>query len=140
MIKYAAALLAVSAVFAAPAIAQDQSNNITLQVDSGSIMTSTGGDYASANNGQALVVGEKVMVNAGSSAVALFSNGCKVEFRQPGVYTVPSECRAAAWTNSGHASGMNAGIIIGAGVLAGAVIGSGNNTPAGPLSASIRHF
>lgn len=140
MTKLAVALLAAASLFAGSAVAQSQDNNITLQVDTGSVMTSTGGDYASANSGQMLVVGEKVMVNAGSSAVAIFKNGCRVEFRQPGVYTVPAECRAAGWTNGSHASGSNALIIAGTAVAIGAVIGGQNNTPNGPLSAGIRHF
>lgn len=140
MTKFATALLVASVAFAAPAFAQQQNDSIVLHIDTGSAMTSTGGDYATASSGQAVVVGEKVMVNAGSSAVAIFKNGCRVEFRQPGVYTVPAECRAAGWANNGGASGSNALIITGAAVLGAAVLGSSHNEPVGPLSAGIRHF
>lgn len=138
MTKFAAVLLVASAAFAAPAFAQDSS--ITLRVDSGSVMSSTGGEYASANTGKPLVVGEKIMINAGSSATALYDNGCTVRFAEPGVYEVPAECTKAAWANSGRGNGMNAAIIIGAGVIGAALINSQGNEDVGPLSNGVRHL
>ena len=140
MNKFAAALIAASVAFAAPAFAQQQNDSIVIQINAGSAMTSTGGDYMSANSGQPVVVGEKVMVNAGSAATLMYKNGCKMELRQPGVYTVPGECRAAGWTSDGTASGANAAIIAGAAVLGAAVLKNEKDVPVGPLSASIRHF
>ena len=84
MKKFAAVLIAASSALAAPAFAQDGS--ITLRVDSGSVMTSAGGEYESASTGKQLAVGERVMVNAGSSATVLYAGGCAVEFKEPGVY------------------------------------------------------
>ena len=86
MTKLAAILFAASAASAAPVFAQDSA--ITLRVDSGTVMSSTGGEYASANTGKPLVVGEKIMINAGSSASAVYDGGCTVEFKEPGVYEV----------------------------------------------------
>lgn len=138
MTKFAAVLLAASAAFAAPAFAQDSS--ITLRVDSGTVMSSTGGEYASASTGKSLAVGEKLMINAGSSATAVYDGGCTVEFKEPGVYEVPAECTRAAWTNSGRGNGMNAAIIIGAGLVGAAVINSQGSEDVGPLSNGVRHL
>lgn len=138
MTKFAAFLLATSAAFAAPAFAQDDS--ITLRVDAGSVMSSTGGEYASANTGKPLVVGEKLMVNAGSAATAVYESGCTVEFKEPGVYEVPAECKKVAWINGGAGNGMNAAIIIGAGVIGAALIDSMGDEPVGPLSPGVRHL
>ena len=138
MTKFAAVLLAASAVFAAPAFAQDSS--ITLRVDTGTVMSSTGGEYASANTGKPLAVGEKLMINAGSSATAVYEGGCTVEFKEAGVYEVPGECKKAAWANSGGGNGMNAAIIVGAGVIGAALLNSEDSVDVGPLSTGIRHL
>ena len=138
MTKFAAILLAASAAFAAPAFAQDNSS-ITLRVDTGSVMSSTGGEFASANTGKPLAVGEKLMINAGSSATAVYEGGCTVEFKEAGVFEVPGECKKAAWANNGGA-GKNAAIIIGAGVIGAALINSGDNEDVGPLSTGVRHL
>lgn len=138
MTKFAAVLLAASAAFAAPAFAQDSS--ITLRVDSGTVMSSSGGEFASANTGKPLVVGEKLMINAGSSATAVYDGGCTIEFREPGVYDVPGECKKAAWANNGRGASMGAAIIIGTGVVGAALLNSEDNVDAGPLSTGIRHL
>lgn len=140
MTKFAAALIAASVAFAAPAFAQEQNNSIVIQINAGSAMTSTGGDYMTANSGQPVAVGEKVMVNAGSAATLVYRNGCKMELRQPGVYTVPADCKVAGWTNNGTASGANAAIIAGVAAIGAAVLANEKDVPVGPLSASIRHF
>lgn len=142
MTKLAAVLIAVSSAFAAPAFAQD--GNITLRVDSGSVMTSAGGEYASANTGKQLVVGERIMVNAGSSATALYDGGCAVEFKEPGVYEVPATCAKAAWAKAGGTGTVRTvGIIVGAAAI-GAAIRNGDEKPVGPLSTgpngTIHHF
>lgn len=137
MIKLATVLFAASVAFAAPAFAQDQS--VTLRVDSGSVMSSTGGEFASAGNGQALAAGQKVMVNEGSSATLVYGNGCKMELSQPGVYTVPGECNMVA-SSSGGSVGAAVGILAGAALIGGGAISQEDNTPAGPLSTGIRSF
>lgn len=136
MTKFAAVLFAASVAFAAPAFAQDQ--NATLQIDSGSVMVSTGGDYASASNGQALASGQKVMVNEGSSATLVYGNGCKMQLRQPGVYTVPDQCNAVAANGHGGANGTNAAIIVGAAAVAGALIDNEEDHAPGPVSGGVR--
>lgn len=138
MTKIAAALIAAAAAFATPAFAQDPVS-ATLQVESGSIMTSNGGEYASASSGQSLAAGQKVMVNAGSTGFLTYGNGCKIKLDQPGVYTVPSECNAIPG-KSGGSSAMNAGIIAISALVAAGVIENEDKTPNGPLSTGIRHF
>jgi hypothetical protein len=137
MIKFATILIAAAA-FSSPAVAQN--SNITLRVDSGSIMTSNGGEYASANTGAPLTVGEKVMVNAGSSATLIYDSGCSVSYNAPGVYNVPSECHKAAWASTGHSNGMNAAIIAGTALVGAVIINSMKDAPVGPLSTGVRHF
>ena len=139
MNKLAASLFAASVMFSAPAFAQDSS--ITLRVDSGTVMASNGGEFASANTGKPLAPGEKIMINAGSSATAVFGNGCTVEFNAPGVYAVPGECQKVAWGGGGGGSnGMTAAIIIGTGVVVGALLNNEDNVDVGPLSTGVRHL
>lgn len=138
MTKIAAALLAAAAAFATPAFAQEPVS-ATLQVESGSIMTSAGGEYASASSGQSLAAGQKVMVNDGSSGFLTYGNGCKIKLDQPGIYTVPSQCNAVPG-QTGGSSAMNAGIIAISALVAAGVIENEDKTPAGPLSTGIRHF
>ncbi len=135
----ASALIAAAGALALPAFAQDNDSKITLRVEAGSVMASTGGQYQSANTGKPLVTGEKIMVNAGSAAAAVFENGCTVEFRRPGIYEVPGDCRKVAWINHGNA-GMNAAVIVGAGLIGAVLINPAGDTPVGPLSTGIRHF
>lgn len=137
MKKLAVALLVASSAFAAPAFAQDGS--VTLRVNSGTVMTSVGGEYQSANTGSQVSVGQKVMVNAGSSATLVYGGGCTMTLNTPGVYDVPATCTRAAWNSSGN-NMMAAGVIIGAGVIAAALIGSEDDVPVGPLSSGVRHF
>lgn len=138
MIKSAAALLVASLVFAAPSFAQDNAS-ITLQVNTGSVMTSDGGDYASAASGQALTAGQKIMINAGGSATATYGNGCRIEFTQPGVYVVPVECKAAGGNNNaGRSSRANAAIIAGTAVLGAAAIDQGKKMGTSGLSTGAR--
>jgi hypothetical protein len=139
MTKLTVILLAACAAFATPAFAQDD-RGITLRVDAGTVMSSTGSEYVSANTGKPLVVGEKLMVNAGSSATAVYEGGCTVEFKEAGVYEVPGECKKAAWINSGSGNGMNAAVIVGAAVIGAALLNSEDSVDVGPLSTGARHL
>lgn len=138
MTKFVAALFAASMAFAAPAFAQD-AGSATLHVERGSIMTSTGGDYVTASSGQALSAGQKVMVSEDSVGILTYSNGCKIKLDAPGVYAVPSDCKALA-AKAGGSSGMNAGIVALSALVAAGLINSADNEPVGPLSTGIRHF
>lgn len=141
MSKIAAALFAVTVAFAAPAFAQGQDQSIKLRVDAGTVLTSTGGDFASATSGKPLVVGEKVLVNESSASAAVFSDGCEVKFEKPGVYEVPNECkRGGAWVAG--ANHVNTWAIVGGALVAAALIGSNSSgsesPPPPPLSTGAR--
>ena len=114
-------VLAVAAITAiAPAFAQEAIG--TLQVQ-GTVMTSTGGEFASATSGQAIQAGERIMVGEGGNASVTFSNGAVVNYAVPGVYTVqlPAVATAATGTAVGTAGGASAaatvGVIVGAAAL-----------------------
>ncbi|RYE54847.1 MAG: hypothetical protein EOP18_06825 [Rhizobiaceae bacterium] len=136
MSKFTTVLIAASALFAAPAFAQNDAN-IVLRVDSGTVLSSTGGEYQAANTGKPLAVGEKIMVNAGSSATALFDGGCMVSFSQPGVYSVPAECKG---TRLSAGQGSGALIIAGAAIIGAAALDQMDKEDVGPLSNGIPHI
>ncbi len=138
MKKFATVLFAAAAVFSAPTIAQD--GPVTLRIDSGSAMSSTGGEYVSATTGTQLSEGQTLMVNAGSSVTLMYGNDCSMTYNQPGVYTVPRECKKGGWANTGGSDTTSALIIIGAGLLGAAAINAMGDEPVGPLSTAVRHF
>ena len=66
MKKLSRALLAVAALAATPAFAQQGKTDwdkIVLEDKAGNVMTSTGGDYQTAEIGKLLVVGENMMLS-----------------------------------------------------------------------------
>jgi len=84
-IRIAFAALLLAAMSLLPAFAQETVG--TLQVN-GTVMTSTGGEFVPAADGQAVAEGTRLMVSEGSSASITFPNGAVVNFTQPGVYTI----------------------------------------------------
>lgn len=82
-IVFAAVLVAALSLL--PAFAQQAVG--TLQVN-GTVMTSTGGEFAAAADGQSVTEGTRLMVGENSSASITFPNGAVVNFTQPGVYTI----------------------------------------------------
>ena len=122
-----ALMISAAFAFAAPAFAQDGA--ITLQVNSGSVMTSNGGEFVSAASGAMLAPGQKLMVSAGSSATAVYSNGCRTEFNAPGTYDVPATCAGVTNTGSHGSIGMAAAVTVGAAAIAAAAIGSKSKVP-----------
>ncbi|QNN69247.1 hypothetical protein [Thermomonas carbonis] len=131
MSKLAAALIAVTVAFAAPAFAQDQIQAITLRIDAGTALTSTGGDFTSATTGQPLAVGEKVMINEKSASTAIYDSGCEVKFDKPGVYEVPSDCKPGAWVAT-EGSRVKTWVIVGGALVAAAIIGNSGSDPEDP--------
>ena len=79
------AAVLVAALSLLPAFAQQAVG--TLQVN-GTVMTSTGGEFAAAADGQSVTEGTRLMVGENSSASITFPNGAVVNFTQPGVYTI----------------------------------------------------
>lgn len=112
---FAVASLAVFASSAASAAEQAA----TLRVDRGSVMTSQGGEFATANSGQVLVAGERLMVGENATATVIYDNDCKREYNAPGVYVIDATCVKAAalgtdWVGAAKVAG---GVAVGAALL-----------------------
>lgn len=127
-------LLAASALALACAPALAQETVATLQVEAGTVMTSEGGEFQTANTGEALSVGERLMLAENSVAIVRYRNGCDRRYDAPGVYAVPNEnaCRpvAGAWT--GQPDWAAAGIITGAAVVGAALLSQMDEVPGPP--------
>lgn len=123
--------LAISGVAAAQDVAP------ALQIQAGQVMTSTGGEFVTAQSGQALVVGQRVMVAEDSSARIVYPNGCVVALANEGVFVVAptATCDAAIAARSagGLAGGRTAttlatiGGVAAAAALLGAIGGGGGD-------------
>lgn len=98
-LRLAAAAAILGAAAFVPALAQETIG--TMQVN-GTVMTSTGGEFAPAASGEAIQAGERIMVGEGSSATISFSNGAVVEYTAPGVYSI--QMPAATMTAAGSAA------------------------------------
>ena len=123
------ASLALAASSAAVAAEQD---SVTLRVDRGSVMASQGGEFATANSGQVLVVGERLMVSENSSATVVYGNDCKREYTAPGVYVIDATCVKAAAT--GGTDWVGAAKIVGGVAVGAALLNGMEQTDAPPVS------
>lgn len=124
------ALATAVAALSLPAFAQQPTIG-TLTVNTGTVMTSTGGEFASASTGSAIQSGERLMVSENSSASIRFTNGAVTNYTAPGVYTITMPPAGAPAANAGGAStAATVGIVLGAAVLGAAGIESmGDDTP-----------
>ena len=150
--KKSAFALAIAVAFAAPAFAQSKSDwdKIVLEEARGSVMTSTGAEYQTASVGKLLVVGENMMLSASSKAKVVYYDlddegkvvdKCVKDYTDPNTYIIDATCTpVAAWTGSTAGNGMNAGIIVGAGVIGAVLLNTDDNVDVGPLSSSVRHL
>ena len=137
----AALLLALST---APVFAQDQAkpDSIVLETKVGSVMTSTGGDFQSADTGKLLVDGESMMLTDGAKATVVYyyDNGnrkCVEQYAGPNTYVIDDRCIKAGWVGNGS-PGKSALVIVGAGLIGAAVLESKDKVPPGPISAGAR--
>ena len=137
----AALLLALST---APVFAQDQAkpDSIVLETKVGSVMTSTGGDFQSADTGKLLVDGESMMLSDGAKAkvVYYYDNGkrkCVEHYAGPNTFVIDDSCIKAGWVGNGS-PGKSALVIVGAGLIGAAVLESKDKVPPGPISAGAR--
>ena len=155
--KFASLLVTglMASAFSVSAFAQDPGetlDKIVLEAKAGSVMTSTGAQYESAATGKLLTNGESLMLGENSKATVVYyyldRNGdlhrkCVEKYEGANTFTIDDSCKKVAWANEGG-SMKGAGIIIGAGVIAGAIIGSEDEVPVGPLSTgpngTIRHL
>lgn len=133
--KTLAILLMASGLALAGSAAAQSQENITLRVNSGSVMVSSGGEFVSAQSGQAVSQGQRMSVSADSHAQVVYDRGttdtrddCVIEFKQAGVYEVPGDCKPAGAWQAGN-DGVSRWILIGTAVAAGAMINSGDDVP-----------
>ena len=153
--KYLAfTFFAVAATFAAPASAQEQGKSdwdkIVLEDKAGNVMTSTGGDYQTAQVGKELIIGEHMMLGDATKAKVVYyeldDNGkvlskCVKDYTDPNTYIIDATCTVGAgWANGGGMSGGQVGMIVGAGVIGAALINNQDKTEVGPLSSGARRL
>ena len=121
------ALWLAAASFALPASAASAAEEAaaTLRVDRGNVMTSQGGDFATARTGQALVSGERLMVTEDSAATVSYGNDCTRTYTAPGVYVVELDCERAV--ADGDVGTWSVASAIGLGVAAAATLGGGDD-------------
>ncbi len=128
-------LLAVATMFSAT-IATGQETQVTLQVESGTVMTSRGGPFAPAASGARLNAGDRVMLSDQRSVRLLYGDGCSRELTAPGVYAVAPTCAAGTVAASGGSVGLRTGALITGVAVAGviAVVADAHDDDAQPIS------
>ncbi|QIL20503.1 hypothetical protein [Thermomonas sp. HDW16] len=146
------AFVLFAAFFAANVSARDfgKPDKIVLEAKTGSVMTSTGGQYEAAGVGKLLVDGESMMLGDSSKATVVYyylddegkvDHKCVEKYDGANTYVIDDSCKVVAWLPSGRAS---AGIIIGAGLVGAAILSGMDDAPVGPISVGpngeIRHF
>ncbi len=125
----ALSLLALATLaFAAPALAKDDTV-ATLATQTGQISASReGGEFIATAQGQRLQTDDRLMLVEGATATVRFDNGCELEFKRAGVYSIPRDCAAGIVDWRGAAT-----IAAGVGVAA-ALLDSMDNIPPPPVS------
>ncbi|NDK38727.1 hypothetical protein DT603_07720 [Pseudoxanthomonas gei] len=103
---------------------------VTLSVQNGVVMTSQGGDFAAAQDGQVLTAGDRVMITEKASAVVRYPGGCARQYSAPGVYVVEEDCKKTVTADDDmHNWTMISAIGLGAAAVAAAVSGGGDDEP-----------
>lgn len=129
-----------------PAYAQDapKPDKIVLEAKVGSVLTSTGGDFQSVENGKLLVQGESMMLSDGAKANVVYYYGegtdmksCVEKYTGPNTVVIDDSCKkAAALWGSSNPGGT--ALIVGGVVVAAALLASGNDDDDAPISAGAR--
>ena len=133
MTKLASLLIASLALTAsANALAADA--DATLLVDRGSVMTSQGGEFATAQSGQLLATGDRLMVTEGSAATVVYANDCRREYATPGVYVIEEDCQLVAAAMRSGANGATGAGVAGVDWPAVGMVAAGVAVGAGLLS------
>ena len=154
MKKLGFTLIALSALSFAAASAQEKGKSdwdkIVLEDKAGNVMTSTGGDYQTAQIGKQLIIGEHMMLGDSTKAKVVYyeldDNGkvlskCVKDYTDPNTYIIDAVCTpGAVWANGGAVSGTQIGLIIGAGVVGAALLNGEDKSDVGPLSDAVRHL
>ena len=123
-------VLASLSAFAEPTapLAIDPPPAISLGVDSGNVLISTGGEFVAAAPGQTLAPGHRVLVPEGASARLEYGNGCQKALSTAGVYTVAGDCVAGGdAARSGPSAATITGVAVGVGAAAAAAGGGGSD-------------
>ncbi len=102
---------------------------IGLQVDGGSVLVSTGGEFLQAVPGQVVAPGHRVMVAEGGKASLAYGNGCSKALSEPGVYTVSPDCSMAPAGRNVSTGTVVAGVVGGVAVIAAVAGGGGSDNP-----------
>ncbi|MEN1959476.1 hypothetical protein WCE41_03915 [Luteimonas sp. MJ246] len=122
-------LASLALALAASSASAQQPATITLGVDSGNVLVSTGGEFAPLAPGQAIEPGHRVMVPEGGSARLTYSGGCQKSLSTAGVYTVTAQCVAGSTQRStGLSNGAIAGIVAGVAVVAAVASDGGSDS------------
>ena len=111
----AAGLVAGLLIAAAPAIAAEPV--VTLQVEQGNVMVSTGAEFVTVESGARLVEGQRLMLTDGATARLDYGNQCAVEYAVPGVYVIERDCKNLANVDWASAGKVVAGVAVTAAVL-----------------------
>lgn len=128
--KLFTAMLLVGCLVPAFAQAQDKPEKIVLEQKVGSVMTSTGGDYESAQNGKVFANNESMMLAEGAKATVVYyyedgSRKCSEIYTGPNTYVIDDSCVVAVAKSGSTAKTI--GIVAGAALLGGAVIAGGGS-------------
>lgn len=102
---------------------------IGLQIDGGSVLVSTGGEFVQAASGQVVAPGQRVLVAEGGKASLDYGNGCQKALSEPGVYTVTPDCSLASTQRSVSTGAVVAGAVGGVAVIAALAGGGGSDDP-----------
>lgn len=120
MTRFTSLFVAASLALSVAATASAEDSAPILRVDSGTIMTSQGGEFANAQTGQALVAGERLMVTEQSAATVTYAKDCTRTYSAPGVYVIEADCRKAAaiaGTDWAGAATVVGGVVVAAALL-----------------------
>ena len=154
MKKLGFTLIALSALSFAAASAQEKGKSdwdkIVLEDKAGNVMTSTGGDYQTAQIGKQLIIGEHMLLGDATKAKVVYyeldDNGkvlskCVKDYTDPNTYIIDAVCTpGAAWASGGAASGTNVGLVVGAALVGAALLNNEDKSDVGPLSDAVRHL
>ncbi len=134
MTKFVSMLVAVSFALGVSSAASAADSAI-LNVQNGTVMTSQGGDFVPAPDGQAVSAGDRVMVTEKSSALVRYSDGCVRQYSVPGVYVVEGDCKKTVAADDDMTNWtMVSAVAIGAGVVAATVSGGSDDDEDIPVS------
>lgn len=128
MNKFVSLFAAVSFALGVSAAASAAEAAATLDVQNGVVMTSQGGDFVPAQDGQALAAGDRLMVTEKSAALVRYAGGCVRQYSAPGVYVVAEDCKKTVTADDDmHNWTMISAIGIGAAVVAAAASGGSDD-------------